>query len=295
MADIFVSYTSSDRDWAYWIGKELQALGHVPHMHEWEISGSGDIYDWMERRLETADHVLCVVSDDYLKAPYSTLERKDALWHAASARPSFVLFIVVKQCKLPTLVDRIRRCELFGLAEDAARLRLREFMQKQTTPSAPCRASFPASATAKPENLAASGGIDFDVFISYPHQNKVTADAACAKLEAAGIRCWIAPRDVPPGTEWAAAIVDAIDRCRAVVLIFSSSANGSKQIRREVQQAFDAEKPVVPFRIEDVTPEKALRYYLGSVHWLDALTPPLEEHLRRLVSSVNGFVRPLAS
>ena len=37
VADIFVSYTSSDRDWAFWIAKELEALGHTPHVHEWEI------------------------------------------------------------------------------------------------------------------------------------------------------------------------------------------------------------------------------------------------------------------
>ena len=37
VADIFVSYTSSDRDWAFWIAKELEALGHAPHVHEWEI------------------------------------------------------------------------------------------------------------------------------------------------------------------------------------------------------------------------------------------------------------------
>jgi hypothetical protein len=30
MADIFVSYTNSDRDWPFWIGQELQALGRVP-------------------------------------------------------------------------------------------------------------------------------------------------------------------------------------------------------------------------------------------------------------------------
>jgi hypothetical protein len=28
MADIFVGYMASDRDWAFWIGKELEALGH---------------------------------------------------------------------------------------------------------------------------------------------------------------------------------------------------------------------------------------------------------------------------
>jgi hypothetical protein len=44
MVDIFISYTSSDREWAFWIGHELEALGHMPHIHEWEIPGGGDIW-----------------------------------------------------------------------------------------------------------------------------------------------------------------------------------------------------------------------------------------------------------
>src|ERR1700683_2386485 len=90
MADIFVSYTHSDREWAHWIGAELKVLGHTPHIHEWEIAGGGDIYGWMEQRHDAADHVLCVVSDDYLKAPYSTLERNAAIWQAAGKRSGFV-------------------------------------------------------------------------------------------------------------------------------------------------------------------------------------------------------------
>src|SRR5262245_26604712 len=135
MADIYVSYTSSDRDWAFWIANELRALGHTPHIHEWEIKRGDDIYAWMEQRHDTADHVLCVVSDDYLKAPYSTLERNAALWQATSKRPGFVLFVVARPCKLPTLSDHIRRCELFGVPEDAARIRLQEFMARRETPS----------------------------------------------------------------------------------------------------------------------------------------------------------------
>jgi hypothetical protein len=38
VADIFVSYTSNDRNWAFWIGQELLKLGHAPRIHEWEIS-----------------------------------------------------------------------------------------------------------------------------------------------------------------------------------------------------------------------------------------------------------------
>jgi TIR domain len=63
MADIFISYTSSDRDWAFWIARELEALGHAAHVHEWEIKSGDDIYAWVERRHDAADHVLCVVSD----------------------------------------------------------------------------------------------------------------------------------------------------------------------------------------------------------------------------------------
>jgi hypothetical protein len=133
--------------------------------------------------------------------------------------------------------------------------------------------------------------MNFDVFISYPHQDKATADAACAALEADDIRCWIAPRDIAPGTEWAAAIIDALDRCRVVVLIFSSNANQSKQIYREMQRAFDHEIPVVPLRVENVEPTQSLAFYLGPVHWLDALTPPLETHLKRLGVAVKAFLQ----
>ena len=132
--------------------------------------------------------------------------------------------------------------------------------------------------------------MNFDAFISYSHNDEVTANAACAKLEAEGIRCWIAPRDIAPSADWASSIIDAIDSCRVMVLIFSAHANQSKQVQREVQRAFERDKPVVPFRIENVTPEKSLAYYMGSVHWLDALTPPAEQHLQKLAASVGVLV-----
>ena len=49
-----------------------------------------------------------------------------------------------------------------------------------------------------------------DVFISYSSQDKPVADAVCAGLEAAKIRCWIAPRDVRPGMDYASEIIEAI-------------------------------------------------------------------------------------
>jgi hypothetical protein len=130
-----------------------------------------------------------------------------------------------------------------------------------------------------------------DVYVSYSHVDKAAADAACATLERAGIRCWIAPRDITPGDEWSAAIIKAIDQCRAMVLIFSQNANNSRQIRREVERAITVGIPLVPVRIEDVVPTESLAYFMGTVHWLDAMTPPFENHLIKLADSLKGLLQ----
>lgn len=130
----------------------------------------------------------------------------------------------------------------------------------------------------------------FDAFISYSSKDKATADAACATLEAAGIRCWMAPRDIVPGADWSASIVEALDQCRIMVLIFSANANASPQIRNEIARAVSRGVPVVPVRIEDILPTKSLAYFMTAVHWLDALTPPLETHLQRLAESIKALL-----
>ena len=128
MADIFVSYTSSDRDWAFWIGHELDDLGHRPHIHEWEVSGGANIMAWMEAQTDAADHVLCVVSEKYLKAPYSSWERGAAQWDAATSRSNLVLPVFIEPCKAPMLFAPLKRCDLHGITEDEARARLKVFL-----------------------------------------------------------------------------------------------------------------------------------------------------------------------
>ena len=124
-----------------------------------------------------------------------------------------------------------------------------------------------------------------DVFISYSVKDKTTADAVCATLEHNGIRCWIAPRDVLPSMEYAEALIDAIVSSRLLVLVFSSHANESIQVRQEVERAVSHGLPVLPFRIEDVSPSHAMELFISGRHWLDALTPPLEAHLQELAKT----------
>lgn len=129
-----------------------------------------------------------------------------------------------------------------------------------------------------------------DVFISHSAKDKTVADAVCATLEAAGIRCWVAPRDILPSADWGESIINAIEGSRLMLLIFSSHSNQSVQVKREIQNAVDEGVAILPLRIEDVPLTKSLRYFLGSVHWLDALTPPLEAHLKGMTAKIQALL-----
>ena len=133
-----------------------------------------------------------------------------------------------------------------------------------------------------------------DVFVSHSAADKVAAEAIRAACEAAGLTCWIAPRDIAAGTAWADAIVGGIAECAAVMLVHSRAASGSPMVRREIDAAAAARKPILPVRIDDAVPEQGMQFYLSSTHWFDA-PPPLEAHLAQLVAAATRLVRPAAA
>lgn len=135
-----------------------------------------------------------------------------------------------------------------------------------------------------------------DVFISYASSDKAVADAVCSHLESIHrIRCWIAPRDVTPGASWAESIIDALDNSKIMILIFSSNANASMQIEREVERAVHKSINIIPLRIENTIPTKTLEYFISAPHWLDALSVPLEQHIDKLASSVKALLAKQAT
>jgi TolB-like protein len=130
-----------------------------------------------------------------------------------------------------------------------------------------------------------------DVFISYSSIDKTAADTVCSILEQNGVSCWMAPRDITPGFDFAEAIIDGINSSKLFILVYSSNSNNSKQVIREVDRAVHTGLPVINLRLEDVPLSKQLEYYLGSVHWLDAMTPPLEGHIDKLSGVVKILLR----
>jgi hypothetical protein len=128
------------------------------------------------------------------------------------------------------------------------------------------------------------------VFISHSSKDRPTADAICAHLESAGIKCWIAPRDIEPGASWTRGIMQGLEACRVFILVFSEHANDSDHVQREVAKAFSSGLAVIPFRIEQVLPDERLAYFLDTVQWLDAGAPPLPQHLSALSERVKKLL-----
>ena len=128
-----------------------------------------------------------------------------------------------------------------------------------------------------------------DVFISYSSKDKLVADRVCHALEAQGERCWIAPRDIPYGSDWQEAIMGALAEAGSMVLVFTGNTNESVHVRREVSAALESGAIVIPLRTEEATPQGALRYNLINLHWMDAISPPLETHITELIRTLKSL------
>jgi hypothetical protein len=132
-----------------------------------------------------------------------------------------------------------------------------------------------------------------DAFISYSAKDRDIANAVVNGLENAGIKCWIAPRDITPGHDWSAGIPPAIEACRLFILIFSENSNASVQVAREVHLAQSGiAKLVIPFRIDPVVPSGALRYLLAGLHWLNAVDDTQAAKVGELIERVRTVLEP---
>jgi hypothetical protein len=122
----------------------------------------------------------------------------------------------------------------------------------------------------------------YDIFISHSKEDNKLAVALCHFLEQNRFRCWIAPRDVQAGKDYASCIIDAIQSSRIMIVILSEHSNKSHHVRNEVERAFNHQVAILPFRIRDVIPEQSLEYFLSSYHWLDAIDGQAENYFDTL-------------
>jgi adenylate cyclase len=129
------------------------------------------------------------------------------------------------------------------------------------------------------------------VFISYASPDSAIAETVCEALEKAGVKCWIAPRDVTPGAFYGDEIVHAIDAAKAIVLILSQNAATSPHVLREVERAASKRRAVISLRIDKGPLPAGLEYFLNTSQWLDATSGGTVRALPKLVSAVQAAIQ----
>jgi hypothetical protein len=75
-----------------------------------------------------------------------------------------------------------------------------------------------------------------------------------------------------------------------VILIVSAAVSNSARARQELERAVKADKVIIPFRIDSAPLSKSFEFYLSTAQWLDASTPPLNQHLAQLVATTRRLV-----
>jgi len=126
------------------------------------------------------------------------------------------------------------------------------------------------------------------VHIVYSSEDENLASSIRQYLQAGGMKCSGSGSGDAQGRK--AATARAVRRSDLVVLVLSAAADGSAQVRWEVEEAAKADKPIVPFRTDFAPLSKSFEFYLSTAQWLDATSPPLEPHLEQLVTTARRLV-----
>ena len=113
------------------------------------------------------------------------------------------------------------------------------------------------------------------------------AEAVAAALEAGGLHCWLAARDITPGAAaYSGEIAKAIKRSRVMVALVSRHASASAHVVREVTLAFDRNLPVVPMKIDNEALGDALEYFFTMAQMLVVVGLAPERALAALLRAV---------
>jgi predicted ATPase/class 3 adenylate cyclase len=107
------------------------------------------------------------------------------------------------------------------------------------------------------------------VFLSYSSSDRDRALQIADLLDANGITAWIDRRGIAGGTNWSQEIVQAIEGCAVVLLLCSTMSMTSRNVRQEVQLAWESNRPILPLLLEPVQMTESIRYAVAGRQWLE--------------------------
>lgn len=126
------------------------------------------------------------------------------------------------------------------------------------------------------------------MFISHSSKDYDVASKICETLERNGTKCFIAPRDIRLGHEYAQELIDGIDNSFAMLLIMSANANSSPHVLREVERAVSKSIPILVYKIEEVSLSKSMEYFLMTHQWTSAETDENYTDILRFADTIKS-------
>jgi TolB-like protein/Tfp pilus assembly protein PilF len=134
--------------------------------------------------------------------------------------------------------------------------------------------------------------VDTRAFVSYASQDAAVANSIVESLEQHEIKCWIAPRDVTPGSQYADEIVGAINNSQVFVLVLSEHAVASAHVGRELERAASKRRRVIVLRIDAAPLTRSFEYFLSESQWIDVAALGVPAALTKLAQAVGQRLAP---
>ena len=125
------------------------------------------------------------------------------------------------------------------------------------------------------------------IFISHSSTNAKLAGTICNKIEQNGHECFLAPRNIRLGHEYASEIVMGIDNSNAMLLILSKEAINSPHVLREIERAVSKSIPIIVYKIEEVELSKSMEYFLMTHQWITNPTGKFDDVIN-CINSLNS-------
>jgi adenylate cyclase len=104
-----------------------------------------------------------------------------------------------------------------------------------------------------------------DIFISYSSKDRIQADQLIELLGSAGLSVWIDKSGIEVATSWSKEIVQAINECKAFVVLLSPNSLLSNNVIKEVSLASEKRKKILPLDLEPVQLSEDLEYQLAGI------------------------------
>jgi TIR domain len=300
LPNIFISHSGKDDDWALalrdWLAREGWDDSFLDLSPERDVPTADR---WTSALLESAAHcevVLLLVSQQWLVS--DVCERE---YELASQLGKMVIALLIKNISLAQipapmtathqLVDLTHQLvDLTGHAVE----RFEIVNPRNHRESSVFISKEGLSRLKLALQRAAIGGAVIDrspsIFVSFSSQDKTQAIEIVNLLEAAALKCWISCRDVPHGEDFQDAIVSALERSSAMILVFSQNADNSREIKKELALASESGLFVLPVRIENAEPTKGFRYQLATRQYIN-LFENREKNMALIIDALKRHLR----